>query len=68
MAVKLSRTSCEHARKLIKDGQLVLDERDAWSEHQPSTEKETRFIREHGMAEYGKWHLGMDDEKADEPL
>ena len=43
----------------------MVDERDAWSEHQPSTQQENDFIAAHGFAEYGKWHLGIDDE-ADE--
>jgi hypothetical protein len=41
----------------------VSDERDAWSEDQPSSEKENEFIELHGMVEFGKWHLGIDDEK-----
>jgi hypothetical protein len=39
----------------------VLDERDAWSEHQPSAAEENAFIEEHGFAEYGRWHLAVDD-------
>jgi hypothetical protein len=39
----------------------VLDERDDWSEHQPTTAEENRFIEEHGLREYGKWHLGIDE-------
>jgi hypothetical protein len=42
MAVKLSRASYEHAQRLIKDGKFVLDERNDWSEHQPSTPEENR--------------------------
>ena len=41
----------------------MLDDRDAWSEHRPSTEVENQFIREYGIAEFGKWHLGVDDER-----
>jgi hypothetical protein len=66
MAVKLSRTAFEHAERLIKEGRVVYDERDDWSEHQPSTEDENRFITEHGFAEYAKWHLGIDDEEEEE--
>jgi hypothetical protein len=46
---------------LVKDGHYVLDSRDDWSEHRPSSEVENRFIREHGISEYGRWHLGLDD-------
>jgi hypothetical protein len=62
MAVKVHRSAYEHAQQLIKDGHVALDERDDWSEHQPSAAEENEFIEEHGIREYGKWHLGVDDE------
>jgi hypothetical protein len=61
MAVKLHRSAYEHAKKLIQEKKVVRDERDAWSEHQPSATQENEFIRLHGWSEYGKWHLGVDD-------
>lgn len=63
MAVKVHRAGFEHAKSLVQDGKVVLDERDDWSEHQPSAQEENEFIRRHGMGEYGKWHLGIDDEQ-----
>jgi hypothetical protein len=63
MAVKLHRPGYDHAKKLVGDGHVVLDDRDAWSEHQPSAAQENAFIAEHGWAEYGRWHLGIDDER-----
>lgn len=63
MVVKLSQRAFDHARKMIKDGHVVIDERDAWSEHQPATQQENEFIEKHGYGEYGKWHLGIGDEK-----
>jgi hypothetical protein len=66
MATKLNRSGFEHAKELIKQGHLIVDDRDAWSEHQPSAEKENEFIRENGFGEYGKWHLGIDDEHDEE--
>jgi hypothetical protein len=63
MAVKLNEPGYDQARRLIEAGQVVLDERDAWSEHQPSTRRENEFIAEHGIDEYRKWHLGIDDEE-----
>jgi hypothetical protein len=66
MAVKLHRPGYDHAKKLVGDGQVVLDDRDAWSEHQPSAASENAFIAEHGWAEYGRWHLGVDDERGTE--
>ena len=62
MAVKLHRPGYDHARQLVGDERVVLDERDAWSEHQPSAADENAFIDEHGWAEYGRWHLAVDDE------
>ena len=62
MAVKLHRPGYEHARQLVGDERVALDERDAWSEHQPSAADENAFIDEHGWAEYGRWHLAVDDE------
>jgi hypothetical protein len=66
MAVKLHRPGYDHAKKLVGDGHVVLDDRDAWSEHQPSAASENAFIAEHGWAEYGRWHLGVDDERGTE--
>jgi hypothetical protein len=60
MAVTLNRASYDRARRLIEDGRFVADERDAWSEHQPSAARENEFIDEHGIHEYGLWHLGVD--------
>jgi hypothetical protein len=64
MAVKLHEAGRRFAQSLILEGKSVRDELDAWSEHQPSTDEENRFIEAHGIAEYGKWHLGVDNEHA----
>jgi hypothetical protein len=63
MAVKLNRTGYEHANQLVDEGKVVLDERDDWSEHQPTAADENAFIERQGFGEYSKWHLGIDDEK-----
>jgi hypothetical protein len=39
---------------------VVIDERDDWSEHQPTAAEENEFIKEHGIGEYATWHLGID--------
>jgi len=62
MAVKLSNRAYAYARDLIMEGRFVLDDRDAWSEHQPSAREENEFIAEHGWDEYARWHLGVDDD------
>jgi hypothetical protein len=66
MAVHLNRSAFTHAKDLIEAGKFVFDERDAWSEHQPSAEQENEFIERHGLGEYGKWHLGINDEKGEQ--
>jgi hypothetical protein len=62
MAVKLNDGAYQYASALINEGLFVFDDRDAWSEHQPSAREENDFIRERGLHEYGRWHLGIDDE------
>jgi hypothetical protein len=66
MAVKLNERGYQHARQLIEDGRYVLDDRDAWSEHEPSTRRENEFIEQHGIGEYQRWHLGIDDEEPED--
>jgi hypothetical protein len=66
MSVKLNRRGYDHAKGLIDKGRFVVDERDAWSEHQPVAREENEFIREHGYAEYARWHLGIDDEEPEQ--
>jgi hypothetical protein len=66
MAVKLNKRAFEYAKQLINDGHAVADDRDAWSAHQPSAEDENEFIRLFGFDEYGKWHLGIDDDENEE--
>jgi hypothetical protein len=63
MPTKLHESGFDFAKSLVKDKRLVIDERDAWSEHQPSTQQENNFIEKHGFRQYGKWHLGIDDEE-----
>ena len=63
MSIRLHRSGFDHAKQLIDEGRVVLDERDDWSEHQPTAQEENDFIRRHGIREFGKWHLGIDDEQ-----
>jgi hypothetical protein len=63
MAVKLNEQAFEHAKNLIEQGKFVFDEKDMWSEHQPSAQEENEYIREHGFGEYAKWFLGIDTEE-----
>jgi hypothetical protein len=63
MALKLNEVAFDHAKKLVSEDLFVNDQRDAWSEDQPTAEEENEFIQENGFAEYSKWHLGIDDEE-----
>ena len=63
MAVKLNRKGFEFGKTLVSEGKVVRDERDAWSEDQPSAEEENEFVRAHGIRVYAKWHLGIDDDQ-----
>ena len=62
MAVKLYQRGFDHAKSLVTHGRCVYDERDDWSEHQPTAAEENAFIEEHGIEAFGEWHLGIDDE------
>jgi hypothetical protein len=66
MAVTLNRKAYNHAKELIEQGRFTYDERDAWSEHRPSAQEENEFLRLHGFAEYGKWYLGLNEEKPED--
>ncbi len=59
----MNKEAYENAKRLIEHGHFVADERDAWSEHAPSTQEQNEFIDKHGLDEYAKWFLGINDEK-----
>lgn len=61
MAIRLNETALRHARSLVRDGDVVQDERDAWSEDAPTADEETAFIEREGWTEFRHWHLGIDD-------
>ena len=66
MTVKLNKPAFEQAKKLIEQGKCVRDEKDQWSEHQPSTDEENAYMQAHGIKEYGKWYLGVDTDEDEE--
>jgi hypothetical protein len=63
MTVKLNARAFGHAQDLIVTGAYVIDDRDAWSEHQPTAQQENDFIRQHGIGEYSRWYLGIDGQE-----
>jgi len=64
--VELNELAFEYAKKLVAEGKFVSDDRDAWSEHQPTAEMENEFIRKHGFKEFGRWYLGINKGKPDD--
>ncbi|GAA3828477.1 hypothetical protein ACFS5L_02630 [Streptomyces phyllanthi] len=66
MAVRLNNKAFAHAKRLVAEQTVVLDERDDWSEHRPSSKAENAYLEEHGFIEYRSWYLGIDDEQAEE--
>ena len=65
MAIMLNKQSYAFAEAQIKRGMAVADQRDDWSEHEPSTRQENEFIEANGWDEYANWHLGVDDEASE---
>jgi hypothetical protein len=66
MRLKLNERAFAHARRLIEEGRVALDERERWSAHRPSPEAEDRFIEANGFAAYTAWYLGVDEEEEEE--
>ena len=63
MAIELNEPALRHARALVRDGKVVRDERDAWSEAAPTADEENTFIERNGWTEYSHWHLGIDKQE-----
>lgn len=66
MAVTLNDTAFRHAKDLIRDGKVVRDDRDAWSEDAPTPDEENGFIESNGWSQYSRWYLGLDDDHPDD--
>jgi hypothetical protein len=62
MTVRLNNRAYDYAKALIQQGRFVYGARDAWSEHRPFVRQENEFIQQHGLAKYGKWYLGINDD------
>lgn len=65
MTTRLNERAYASAEEQIKDGNVVSDQRDDWSEHQPSARQGNEFIEAHGWDEYARWHLGLDDQASE---
>ena len=60
MSIELNNPALKKARALVRDGNVVRDQRDAWSEANPSADEENAFIEKEGWTAYSHWHLGID--------
>ncbi len=63
--VRLNETAFAYAKELIAQGRVVIDKKNAWTDHHSTAEEENAFIHAHGFAQYGKWHLGIDETHAE---
>lgn len=48
MTVKLNKSGYDHAQELVRQGRFVSDDRDAWSEHEPSPRKRMNLSADMG--------------------
>jgi len=62
--VKLNESAFAYAKELIVQGHVVLDKKNEWANHHPTSQQENDFIRDHGFAQYANWHLGIDETHA----
>lgn len=60
MAIELNHPALENARARVREGKVVRDTRDDWSEAAPTSQQENDFIEEEGWTAYAHWHLGID--------
>jgi len=58
----LKLLAATHAATLIEAGKIKNS--DHWTP--PSAAQEDHFIAQHGLAEFGRWHLGLDSEAGEE--
>ena len=61
MAIQLNEPALRHARALVREGKVVRDDRDDWSEAAPTPDEENAFIERDGWTEYSHWHMGVDE-------
>lgn len=63
-AIRLNTGAFNFARDLINQGQFIADKKGEWNGDHPTRSEENCFIRDHGLSEYAKWHLGLDERHA----
>jgi hypothetical protein len=60
-AVRLNTEGFNFAANLISKGRFVADKKGGWTHDHPPRSRQNDFIRDHGFADYTRWHLGVDD-------
>ena len=63
--IKLNQTAFAYAQELIAQGRVVFDKRNEWASHRVTAKEDNEFIRTHGLTEYERWHLGIDESQAE---
>ena len=64
MAIIYNKAGFEHAKKLIKEGEVEwLDAN--WNEERPTPDEVNHFINTHYIKEYGLWFLAINDQYPD---
>jgi len=61
---KVNDAAVQNAEKLIRDGKVDSDT--DWSDGQPSTDDENRFIEDHGYDAFGEWYLAIDPDASED--
>ena len=64
MAPKANSAAVKKARELIAARQYVLDS--TWREENPGADEEKAFLERHSYADYGEWHLGVNEDAGEE--
>jgi len=63
MTIELNEPAVRQARALVREGKVVRDERDDWSEAAPTADEENAFIEREGWTAFAHWHLGIDKDE-----
>jgi hypothetical protein len=59
MAIRLNREGLEQALSLVENTDFRLNS--IWSESKPSSVAAERYIADHGLEAFGRWHLAVDE-------
>ena len=63
MTVRLNREGLEQALTLVENADFRLNS--IWSESKPSSGAAERYIADHGLEAFGRWHLAVDETQSE---